>query len=70
MASGARGIKIVLSGRIGGAEIARTEKYRMGSVPTQTLRENIDYAERPALLKRGYVGIKIYIHKPDEEDEP
>ena len=55
MQSGALGIKIVLSGRIGGAEISRREKYHEGSIPTQTLRENIDYAQVPALLKRGYV---------------
>lgn len=69
MQSGALGIKIILSGRIGGAEISRVEKYQKGSVPTQTLREKIDYAEVPALLKRGYVGIKVYIHKKEEEEE-
>ena len=68
MQSGAKGVKIVLGGRIGGAEISRTEKYQKGPVPTQTLRENIDYAQVPALLKRGYVGIKVWIYKPDEED--
>jgi small subunit ribosomal protein S3 len=68
MQSGAKGIKIVISGRIGGAEIGRTEKYHEGSVPTQTLRKNIDYAQVPALLKRGYVGIKVYIHKDKEEE--
>ena len=67
MQSGAKGIKVVLSGRIGGAEISRTEKYQQGSVPTQTLRRNIDYAQVPALLKRGYVGIKVYIHKEKED---
>lgn len=67
MQSGALGIKIVLSGRIGGAEIGRREKYHEGSVPTQTMRENIDYAEMPALLKRGYVGIKVYIHKKEDQ---
>jgi len=67
MASGALGVKIVLSGRIGGAEISRVEKYHMGSVPTQTMRENIDYAQIPALLKRGYVGVKVFIHKRAEE---
>jgi len=68
MQAGAMGVKIVLSGRIGGAEISRVEKYHTGSVPAQTMRENIDYAQVPALLKRGYVGVKVYIHKkPDEE---
>ncbi len=69
MSSGALGIKVVLSGRIGGSEIARREKFKLGSVPAQTLRENIDYAEIPALLKRGYVGIKVYIHKKEEEED-
>jgi small subunit ribosomal protein S3 len=67
MQSGALGIKIVLSGRIGGAEISRVEKYHQGSVPTQTLREDIDYAQVPASLKRGYVGVKVFIHKKQEE---
>ena len=66
MASGAMGVKIVLGGRIGGAEISRVEKFQMGSVPTQTLREIIDYAQTPALLKRGYVGVKVWIHKREE----
>ena len=69
MASGAKGIKIVLAGRIGGAEISRVEKYHLGSVPTQTLREEIDYAEVPALLKRGYVGVKVWIHKEKGEND-
>lgn len=68
MQSGAKGIKIVLAGRIGGAEISRTEKYHLGSVPTQTLREEIDYAQVPALLKRGYVGIKVWVFKEKEEE--
>lgn len=67
MAAGAKGIKVVLGGRIGGAEISRVEKFQEGSVPTQTLRETIDYASVPALLKRGYVGIKVWIHKKEEE---
>ncbi len=66
MQSGALGIKIVLSGRIAGAEISRVEKYHKGSVPLQTLRENIDYAQIPALTKRGYVGVKVFIHKKEQ----
>ncbi len=57
MQSGAKGVKVVLSGRIGGADIARVEKYHEGPVPTQTMRAKVDYAQVPALLKRGYVGI-------------
>lgn len=63
MAAGAKGVKFQLSGRIGGAEIARQEKYAFGSIPTQTLRSDIDYAEVPALTRSGYVGIKIWIYK-------
>jgi small subunit ribosomal protein S3 len=68
MQAGALGVKVILSGRIGGTEISRVEKFHIGSVPTQTLRENIDYAQIPALLKRGYVGVKVYVHKKAEED--
>lgn len=63
MAAGAKGVKIQLSGRIGGAEIGRSEKYFKGSVPTQTLRANIDYYETPAKTRSGYVGIKVWIYK-------
>ncbi len=66
MASGAQGVKIVLGGRIQGAEISRVEKYHLGSVPSQTLRALIDYAQVPALLKRGYVGVKVWVHKKEE----
>ena len=67
MQSGAKGVKIVLSGRIGGADISRVEKYHEGPVPTQTMRANVDYAQVPALLKRGYVGVKVWIYKEREE---
>ncbi len=63
MSAGAKGVKIALSGRIGGAEIGRAEKYAQGTVPTQTLRANIDYFEAPAATKSGYVGIKVWIYK-------
>lgn len=65
MGSGAKGVKIALSGRIGGAEIARSEKYFEGSIPTQTLRANIDYFHAPARTRSGYVGIKVWIYKGD-----
>lgn len=63
MAAGAKGVKIQLSGRINGAEISRQEKYFQGSIPTQTLRANIDYYEQPAKTRSGYVGIKVWIYK-------
>lgn len=62
MAAGAKGIKIVLSGRIAGAEIGRTEKFSQGKVPLQTLRAQIDYAQVPALTKFGYIGVKVWIY--------
>lgn len=63
MQAGAKGVKISLAGRIGGAEIGRTEKYFEGSIPTQTLRANIDYYHEPALTRSGYVGIKVWIYR-------
>ena len=63
MKSGAKGIKICVSGRIGGAEIARIEWLRLGSVPLHTLRANIDYALAEALTTYGLIGIKVWICK-------
>ena len=63
MIAGAKGIKIQLAGRIGGAEISRTEKYFQGSIPTQTLRANIDYYQMPIHTKSGYVGVKVWINR-------
>ncbi len=65
MAAGAKGVKVVFSGRIDGAEIARTEKFKQGRIPTQTLRANIDYAEKKALTRSGYVGVKVWIYTGD-----
>lgn len=63
MNSGAKGVKIVLAGRIGGAEISRVEKLHSGKVSLSTVRENIDYAQIPSLTKSGYVGVKVWINK-------
>jgi len=63
MKSGAKGIKICISGRIGGAEIARIEWLRLGSVPLHTLRANVDYALAEALTTYGLIGIKVWICK-------
>jgi len=68
MNAGAKGVKIALTGRISGAEIARREKYLQGSVPLQTIRKNIDYATAPSLTRSGYVGVKVWIYKEDKED--
>ncbi len=61
MTSGAKGVKILLSGRINGAEIHRREKFQSGTVPLSTIREDIDYAIVPALTKSGYIGVKVWI---------
>jgi small subunit ribosomal protein S3 len=68
MGSGALGVKIQLTGRIGGAEIGRREKIRLGTVPVSTIRENISYAQVPALTKKGYIGIKVWINRPEGKD--
>lgn len=67
MSAGARGVKIVLTGRIAGSEIARREKIHIGTVPLSTIRENIGYASFPALTKKGYIGVKVWINKPEEK---
>lgn len=63
MASGAKGVKIIMTGRIEGAEIARRERFTQGKIPLGTLRADIDYASSPALTKSGFVGIKVWIYK-------
>lgn len=60
--SGAQGIKVRISGRIGGAEIARSEVYKEGKVPLHTLRAKIDYAISVAFLRSGTVGIKVWVY--------
>ncbi len=60
---GAEGIKITCGGRLGGAEIARTEWYREGRVPLHTLRAHVDYANAEALTAYGIIGIKVWIFK-------
>ena len=66
MTAGAKGIKVALSGRINGAEIARREKFVVGKIPLQTIRAKIDYADVPALTRSGYVGVKVWIYQGDK----
>jgi small subunit ribosomal protein S3 len=63
MRLGAQGIKIMSSGRLNGAEIARSEWVRAGRVPLQTLRANIDYSYRTASTIYGIIGVKVWIFK-------
>ena len=60
---GAKGIRVCLSGRLGGNEIARTEWSREGSVPLHTFRADVDYAEAEALTTYGIIGVKVWIYK-------
>ena len=62
MKSGAKGIKVLVSGRLGGAEIARSEKYSEGNVPLHTLRANIDYGFAEADTTYGKIGVKVWIN--------
>jgi small subunit ribosomal protein S3 len=63
MRQGAEGIKVQVSGRLGGAEIARSERYHEGRVPLHTLRADIDYASSESLTTYGIIGVKVWIFK-------
>ncbi len=63
MKNGARGIKTMVSGRLGGAEIARFEQYREGSIPLHTLHADIDYGFAEAKTSYGQLGVKVWIYK-------
>ncbi|KQX56062.1 30S ribosomal protein S3 [Paenibacillus alginolyticus] len=63
MRSGAKGIKVATSGRLGGAEIARTEGYSEGTVPLHTLRADIDYGTAEAATTYGRIGVKVWIYR-------
>ena len=68
---GAEGIRVNVSGRLGGADIARTEWYREGRVPLHTLRADLDYGTAEALTTYGIIGIKVWIYKGDiMENDP
>jgi small subunit ribosomal protein S3 len=66
---GAKGIKVMCSGRLGGVEIARSEWYLKGQLPLQTLRADIDYGFTEAFTTYGQIGIKVWIYKGDIEKE-
>ncbi len=63
MRMGAQGIKVMCSGRLGGAEMARTEWYKQGRIPLQTLRADVDYATATAQTIYGSIGVKVWIFK-------
>jgi len=63
MSGGAKGIKICCSGRLGGAEMCRTETYRQGKIPLQTLRADIDFGFVEAVTTYGLIGVKVWVYK-------
>lgn len=63
MDAGAKGVRVSVAGRLAGTEIARTEHWEQGSVPTQTLKAKIDFAREVALTKYGTIGVKVWIYK-------
>jgi small subunit ribosomal protein S3 len=68
--SGAKGIRTEVSGRLGGAEIARTEWYREGRVPLHTIRADVDYGTSEALTTYGIIGVKVWVFKGEILDDP
>jgi small subunit ribosomal protein S3 len=69
MGRGAKGVRIVLSGRIAGAEIARSQKLERGSVPLSTLRARVDFARITAHTRYGTIGVKVWVYLGEEEEE-
>ena len=70
MTAGAKGIKIICAGRLGGAEMSRTETYKQGKIPLATLRADIDYGFTEALTTYGLIGVKVWIYKGDILGKP
>ena len=70
MQAGALGVKVICSGRLGGADIARREKAMEGRVPLHTLRADIDFAIAEAATEYGRIGVKVWIYKGDILDTP
>lgn len=70
MRAGAKGIKIMTSGRLNGADIARSEWYREGRVPLHTLRADVDYATSEALTTYGIIGLKVWVYKGETGQAP
>ncbi|HMQ14429.1 MAG TPA: 30S ribosomal protein S3 [Phycisphaerae bacterium] len=70
MQAGARGVKVICSGRLGGAELARTETQMLGSIPLQTLQAHVDFAISEAVTTAGVIGIKVWIYHGMYGEEP
>jgi small subunit ribosomal protein S3 len=70
MTAGARGVKIICSGRLGNAEMARTETQMLGSIPLQTLQAEVDYAITTAVTTVGAIGIKVWVYRGSYGEQP
>jgi len=70
MEAGAKGIKIQLAGRLGGADMARREKSAVGSIPLSTLRAKIDYGFTEAMTAQGHIGVQVWVNQGMYEEEP
>jgi small subunit ribosomal protein S3 len=70
MRQGARGVKVMVSGRLGGAEMHRREWYAEGTVPLHTLRAEVDYGFAEAKTTYGQIGVKVWVHRPPERVRP
>jgi small subunit ribosomal protein S3 len=70
MRMGAEGIRIMCAGRLGGADMSRTEQYKDGRIPLHTLRADIDYAQVTAITKQGQIGVKVWICKGEVIGNP
>ena len=66
----AKGVRVEVSGRLNGAEIARTEWYREGRVPLHTIRADIDYGTAEALTTYGIIGVKVWVFKGETTEDP
>jgi small subunit ribosomal protein S3 len=63
MAAGAKGVKVSLAGRLGGHEMSRTEDFRLGAIPLQTLQANVDYGFAQSFTTYGVIGVKVWVYK-------
>jgi small subunit ribosomal protein S3 len=70
MQAGARGVKIIASGRLGGSEMSRVETQMLGAIPLQTLQADVDYACVPAVTKSGTIGIKVWVYRGMYGEQP
>jgi small subunit ribosomal protein S3 len=66
---GAKGVKLICKGRLGGAEIARSERLVLGRIPLNTLRADIDYGTATAVLTKGTIGVKVWVYKGEKFEE-